>query len=539
MSRPNPTILFGFFVAVIVAICGVSLLKGGLYIGKHEGDTLHMLEIIFRMAAGEWPHLDFVTPIGALAAAPVVLFVKLGFGVGKAFILAQTLVAVVLLGPLWWAAWSRLPGYLPYLFGLFALVLTTALVHGEAQPSLSLSMHYNRWAWAISFVAITLAILPAQGTPRPVLDGVIVGLAMAALLMLKVTYFAAFALPVALGLVLRGSARALVVALLTGAAMAAVITLSAGAGFWLAYLGDLLTVAGSEIRSAPSAELNVVIAAPAYIGASLVLILGVMWLRQADRGVGGLILLLLVPGFFYVTYQNFANDPQWLLLLGVLLLAMVPAGPVRNGFGWDMRTALVLTATAALTLAAPSFLNLVYSPFRHFAVDVKTYSPLLPKSGIHTDLQTTTVRATRVMAMLPLDGPGAPFAPDAPPAEADEPLTFRGETLTECEVNLGLPAYFDAIVSDLDRAGLAQGKRLLAADLFSSHWLFGPLEPLQGGAPWYYGGLPGFDSADYLLVPLCPIIPQVRRMILEAIEAADVALDEIRRTPLYILYEKS
>ena len=73
----------------------------------------------------------------------------------------------------------------------------------------------------------------------------------------------------------------------------------------------------------------------------------------------------------------------------------------------------------------------------------------------------------------------------------------------------------------------------------SSIWLFGDFAPVPGGSPWYYGGLPGIENADYLLVPLCPIIPQVRRMILEAIEAADVALDEIRRTPLYILYEKS
>ena len=72
MSSSHRAVLFGFFVALIVAICGAAYLKGGLYLGKHEGDTFHLLQIIFRMADGQWPHLDFVTPIGAFAFWPFV-----------------------------------------------------------------------------------------------------------------------------------------------------------------------------------------------------------------------------------------------------------------------------------------------------------------------------------------------------------------------------------------------------------------------------------------------------------------------------------
>ncbi len=538
MSRPNPTVLFGFFVAVIVAMCGVSLLKGGVYIAKHEGDTYHMLEIIFRMADGQWPHLDFMTPIGALAAAPVALFVRLGYGVGMSFLMAQAIVIAFLLFPLWWAAWSRFTGFLPYLFGFFVIVLTVALVHGESEPSISLSMHYNRWAWAITFIAIAIAALPNQGTARPLLEGVILGAAMAALVMMKATYFAAFALPLAIALVLRGAVKTLVIAVLTGVAIAGLITAFAGVEFWQAYFGDLLFVAQSEIRAAPSGSLKDVIAAPAHVGGSLLLVLGVILLRQADQGIGGLILLLLVPGFFFVTYQNYANDPQWLLLLGLLLLAMLPNVEMRNGLGWDLRTALMLTATASFALAAPSFLNLAYSPFRHYKIDVAKYTPLIPRSGVHSDLQVAKLRGERVFARMPQDGQGSPYASYAAGTKIDEPLVFMGETLPECETDLGLPVFFDAIAVDLDEAGLTQGRRLLAADLFSSYWLFGPLEPLKGGAPWYYGGLPGFDSADYLLVPLCPIIPRVRQMILEAVKDSGIPLTEFRRTPLYILYRK-
>ena len=56
------------------------------------------------------------------------------------------------------------------------------------------------------------------------------------------------------------------------------------------------------------------------------------------------------------------------------------------------------------------------------------------------------------------------------------------------------------------------------------------------GAPWYYGGLPGIEDVDYLIVPLCPLIPAVRALVLEAVDEANIPLTEIRRTPLYILY---
>jgi len=75
MNRSNPVYFLAFLVAIVAALGGLALAKGGFYIGKHEGDTLHMVEIIFRIVAGEIPHLDFVTPIGGLAFAPAALFV--------------------------------------------------------------------------------------------------------------------------------------------------------------------------------------------------------------------------------------------------------------------------------------------------------------------------------------------------------------------------------------------------------------------------------------------------------------------------------
>ena len=263
-------------------------------------------------------------------------------------------------------------------------------------------------------------------------------------------------------------------------------------------------------------------------------------LRQAGVAAGGLILLTLLPGFFYVTFQNFGNDPQWLLLLGLLLLALRPADVVTNNWGWDMRQALAITAAMALALAAPSFFNLAYSPYRHLFVDVADYTPILPRGGINTDLQANTVRALRIDGRVALDGPGSGLEAYAAGADRDPPSVFMGETFPYCTTELGLPSISDAIARDLESAGLAGDKKVFVADLLSSLWLFGDLRPLDNGAPWYYGGLPGYDTADYLLVPLCPMVQDVQYDILNAItERGTGNLAEIRRTPLYILFSKS
>jgi len=538
MGRQFSAGLLAFLIGVVAVLGGAAILKGGFYIGKHEGDTLHLMQIVFRMAEGQMPHQDFMTPIGALAFAPIVLFVQQGLGIGMAILWSQILVAALLVPAAWWIAQRRLSPTLAGFFGLTVAVLALALVHGEAQRSVSISMHYNRWAWAAAFIAILGALVPPVGRARAI-DGVVIGSCMAVLVMIKVTYFAAFVIPVALALVLTGQGRALLAALATGLVIMGGLTAWLGVGYWMGYLGDLLTVAGSEVRAQPGEPLGAVVGAPAYIGGSLLAVMGVILLRQAGAMTGGLVLLLLLPGFFYVTFQNFGNDPQWLLLLAVLLFALRPEGEVRNGSGWDMRQALGIAGAMALALAAPSFFNLAYSPFRHLNTETETYAPILPRGGVHEDLQSVGLRVLRVDARVALDGPGSGLEAYREDADRDPPSEFRGEVFPYCSVELGLPSVFDAIVRDLEEAGLAEGKRIFAADLFSSHWLFGAPEPLVGGAPWYYGGLPGYDSADYLLIPLCPVTQDVQADILTLIEERGTeGLTEIRRTPLYVLYQK-
>lgn len=536
MSRPRSTLLAAFLAALVLILGGAPLVKGAFYLGKHEGDTMHLAELVFRMADGQWPHLDFMTPIGILALAPISVFIQAGAGLGHAIFYAQILVALVLFLPVMRVATSRLTGLWPYAYGGFVMLLCLALVHGEAQSATSISMHYNRWAWAVSYIVIPLAVLAPLDRPRPWLDGALIGLGLAVLVLTKVTYFAAFAPGVLVALLARRQGTMIVAAAIAGLAVAAFVTAKAGPDFWLAYLQDLLTVATGDARQAPGESLIDVIVAPLYMGGSLALVAGVIFLRQAGRSVEGLALLVLMPGFFYVAYQNFGNDPQWLYLLAMLAFVLRPEPGVVNTAGWDLRSALTYTGVAALCFGAPSAINLAFSPWRHMASDTADVVPLLPRLPAASDVLTPAARLYTANLKRPYDQPGDPFASYRKFAKREDVPVLNGEELPECQIEGGISAWFELATDDLTEAGYA-GAALMGTDLYSAYWMFGDFKTVKGAAPWYYGGLPGVENADYIVVPLCPMAFSLRSSMLKSLAEEGWTLREVHRSPLYILVE--
>ena len=536
MTKTNLVLLAGIMLAVVMVMGGLPLLKGGFYIGKHEGDTLHLAELVLRMANGELPHLDVMTPIGILAMAPMVLFVKFGLGLGHAIFYAQILVALALLPAVLRVAQSRMAGAWPYFYGAFVMVLCLALVHGEAEKSVSISMHYNRWAWAVAYIIIPLAVLSPLTRPQPALDGVIIGIGLGLLALTKVTYFVSFAPAILVPLLARREWGTILAAGLAGLAVAGITTLFTGPEFWLAYLNDLRTVSASVVRPNPGEPLGGTIASPPYMGASITLIAAVIMLRQAGRSVEGMALLFLMPGFFYVTYQNFGNDPQWLFLLVLIIFMALPSKGVTNGLGWDLRDALRITGILAIAFGAPSAINLAYSPFRHFSTSEVDRVPLLPGLPAHHDILTIESRIYQVDVAVSADGPGQPLAAYRDRADRPPFGTYNGEALPECVIENGMHAWFETVSADLTAAGYG-GKAILSTDLFNLFWAFGDFAPVKRSAPWYYGGLSGVENADYLVIPLCPVHAKVRAGMLSDMEKGGWTLTEVRRTPLYILAE--
>ena len=532
MKRSHSLQILALTIVIIALLGGLGLAKGGLYLGKHEGDTLHFADIALRMMQGQVPHVDFVTPIGGLAFWPIAFFGSFGLSLGSAFHAAQLMVALCVGAAAWRVAVTRMSAGVGAGFCVGIVILTLAIVHGEADPAVSVSMHYNRWAWALAYVAVACAVLPGAERGQT-LDGILLGLLMTALAMIKVTYFAAFTPAIIVGLILAHRWRLLGVALATGVLSAGILTAVLGVSYWIAYVSDLLTVAQTATRPYPSLPLSQVASAPAYIGGTVAVVLAIVALRRGGRDGDGLVMLLLLPAFLYVTYQNFANDPQWLLLFAVVLFTRRPAEGQGEFLGGDTRAISTLAAAAAVVFALPSFLNLAFSPARHFATAPHIMGEMIIGAPKPHEVYVQKARAYGPSQIQPLrDG----VVQVDPEIERRVPVDAFGRSWEYCEVGVGLTGYLTSIAQDLKAQGF-DAADIFTADLLGSVWMFGDWDAPRGASPWYYGNLSGLDQAQMVMVNPCAIVPTQRDQILTAMTEAGVMLEEIHAHPLYVLYE--
>ena len=536
MSRPNPLILFTVLFGVFVAYSWLSLRAGALLISEHEGDTFHLLDILLRMQEGQVPHIDFVTPIGILAFLPIHVFLDLGYGAGTSILYAQILVAGALLPLVFYTAWSRLSPKAGYLFGAFTMVLILALSFGGRAEDLSISMHYNRWAWAIGSLLILLAFAPKRIHTSQILDGIVVGLCFAILALLKVTFFVGLLPGVAGILLLRRQIPTLVAAAIVGVGFALVATVMGGVQFWFGYFGDLLTVSSTDVRPHPSASLSELIGSPKTAAFSILGFTFYWMVSRAGLRAESFGLLLLIPGCFFITYQNFGNDPKWVVPLAALLVAYSSAFQENEAFTSEYRRLMISLPAAAILLFLPSILTVSLSTVRHAFQPVDEYSALLPTQTAHQDIATSTKRGTTLTARVELDVLGSPWLPYREAADRPDPKVLNGVTFPECQLLAGMLSWFDALTNELGELGTPEGSQLFVADLLVAFWLFGPYEPLQGGAPWYYGNLSGLENADYLVVPKCGFVPEARNIIIDELNASDIPLSTVADTELLALF---
>lgn len=480
-------------VGMLVLEAVLLLVPMRLAINGHEVDALHAVSAAMRLAAGEAQHLDFVSPLGVLTFQPVAMFMRAGFGPGLAFILSHLLVAVLIAPALWHVAVSRMGAAAGPIFSAVVLIMVTALVYGGDQSTVSVSMYYNRWAWAIYFLVAVIVLLPSR-RDTPTLDGLVVGLSLGILALLKATYFITLVPVVAIWVLQTRAWRTGVVVAAVGAVVALAATIAfGGIAFWLAYIADMRFVAASDVRPAPGKGLGDLLAAPAFFAGTACLLGGIIGLRRCGLPQQGLWLLLLAPGFTYITYQNWGNDPKWLILLAFLAAGwrMHVKG---DAFGVPGRGYFAGLAVAATVLSVPSVLNMGMSPIRHLASASNGFVPIAANPDFD-DLLIEKDRSFDGEAMVKIPVAGA---------ETQDVLTFAGVEMGTCTQKFGYFGKVQEMATALRDMGY--GDALLAlADVNNPLPLIGGFKTVPGDPPWYYGGTVAADAADYLVIPKCPV----------------------------------
>ncbi len=532
MSRPNPLILLLIIAATAGIMAWLGIARASLMISAHEGDVYHLLDVLFRMERGLEPHKDFVTPLGILGFAPIVWLMNQEFKVGEAILLSQAIVAASVAIPLWYVAWSRLSRNTGYIFAAVTMITVLALTYGGTKPGISISMHYNRWAWAIAFLVIVLAVVPGRG--RGLIDGLFLGLGFSALILLKATFFVALLPGVAVALLVRREATTIVVAIITGVLIALGVTFVLGFQFWTGYLADLLNVARSEVRPYPGVTLTGMISQPESLAMIIVALLTYFWTSRAGHQASALGLALLIPGVFYITYQNFGNDPKWLIPFAAILFALRPDVETEYD-GPGLRTAMSATGLVAAVLILPSVWTMALSPVRHFTQNAELYEEMIP-AQTGQDIFIRTDRARTMTVQTHLDVEGSLWAKYRKAAGRGEVLSLGGVEFPYCELQAGTLSFFEEISDDLSSI-IEPGDQIFTTDILIAFWLFGAGEPLMNGAPWYYGDLSGLENADYVLVPKCTFVARVHGIMLQELAAANVDLRVVRDAEPYVLFE--
>ncbi len=516
------------FFAVDLALL---MLPSKLMITGHEGDLMHMLDAALRMADGELPHLDFMTPIGILGFAPVAGALMLGLPVGKATLLAGAGMLALMMPFIWWLGVTRFSRWQAYYFGTVMVVTMMAVVYGAGATSISLSMYYNRWGWSIAFLVLAVVLFPPKkDMGERWIAPFVIGAGMAALAMLKVTFFVPLLPVVTLILVAEKQHGLLIKALIVGLVAGVALLAWLGLDFFVAYFEDLLVVTRPEsARSSSWPSVTDIIASSRTVMTSLILFAALVLFRKTGRMGQGLAVLLLAPAFAYITYQNWGHDPKWLHLMVLYIWANLPDAEAPPVFGMPAKQVGLALIVAAVTYIVPSFVSMGTTPYR-VAIGVKAsgFTKLELANGV-SDIWLPTQRVEDIIGMQAIEGwPTLTGGVD--------PLEINEFTFPDCQLNNTLVAQYVGMTQQIEALADVRGRAVLVADVLNSLWILGDVEPVAGAAAWYYGDDAGLEGAEFLAVPLCAVKPPLRAAMLAEVEKGGFGLEEIYRSELMVLY---
>lgn len=241
---PNPVAAWVVPLAVLIiaalAIAGWTLMPV-LAVGDAGNDALFLADGARRMAAGQWPHIDFSLPTGAL---PFLLY-----WAGQAWLpslpafMAMQILGFLVISPFLILATAHMPSLWARLALTVAVAITAILPFNTTgfefcTPDLFAS--YNRLGAAFS-LAFLAWIFQARAGRGIALNAVVIAAALLIAVSIKVVYAGVVLAP--LGVLFLFDGRWRVIALAAGAAVLLVLgAIELTTGLVRAYLADVMSM---------------------------------------------------------------------------------------------------------------------------------------------------------------------------------------------------------------------------------------------------------------------------------------------------------
>ena len=196
-STANKVVLF----AAMAALCGVRAYIGLIGTRNFSHDAFMLFDGAWRMLNGQHPHIDFYSHVGYLTYVPTVIGLWLARGTAWGFGYGQALSGLLTGCWAYWLGRKRLADVPLVLLCLSVVLMTVApFALGFSPMRPTPGMIYNRQGYA--FLALILVEAFEKAKPASERDefwgGISSGSILAILFFLKITYFAAAVILVAL-----------------------------------------------------------------------------------------------------------------------------------------------------------------------------------------------------------------------------------------------------------------------------------------------------------------------------------------------------
>ncbi|MBI3196266.1 MAG: hypothetical protein HYZ40_01915 [Rhodospirillales bacterium] len=494
-SRP---LAFGVALALLAGLpmlaAAWALLASGLVLSREmTWDFLFNLAGAWHLQSGHVAHVDFHDPVGELNFLLTVLGFRLVGPTPLAFVMGSLVWAFVTFVAASIAAQRRLPLAPAAIFTVFVCLLVVMPANvGDPPRDYSFAMSYNRYGWsALSVLALILFVPPRPPSPAvasetrggDTLDMAVVGLVLAALFYLKITYFMAGLATLGLALFFFPHVRDRWKGWL---AVGGLVVANALAPYNLPYLRDIWDAAGAgKVRGGISVHLNTFLTDPEGNAAYAAGFVVAVWLWREGRAPLRLPLaaaFLFATGVFLLTQNHQAQGVPLGVMIAFLLYDQLRQTPAR----------MALMIFPLASIAAASFGLLEYAPNASNGERFQAVGP--------TNLKRLAV---------PIEPPGllAAFANGR-----SEPALLSRARILRPHHELTPTEYVETLMEAaglFESGGLRPGGIVVLDQVNPLPFMLG-VAPPRGGALWSGWGAPArpaeevFAEADHVLIPKFP-----------------------------------